>query len=97
MSLVRALIRYYGVIQVMIRHTKSQRIGGDVALALPDSDSKTIYLDMTDDERTMYNYSRQNTRGGLNRWSGKVKCQYFELVQAKLRQACSHKCKSSAC
>ena len=37
--------------KVMIRHTKRQRIGGDVALALPDADCKTLWLEMSEDER----------------------------------------------
>ena len=41
----------------MVRHTKSQRIGGDVALALPDATTTTIFLDMTLDERILYDYS----------------------------------------
>jgi hypothetical protein len=40
--------------KVMIRHTKSQRIGGEVALALPDADCQTVWLEMTDDERMLY-------------------------------------------
>jgi len=38
----------------MIRHTKRMRIGGDVALALPDADCRTVWLDMTPDERLLY-------------------------------------------
>jgi hypothetical protein len=38
----------------MIRHTKDQRIGGAAALALPKSDSCTIWLDMSKEERTLY-------------------------------------------
>ena len=36
--------------KVMIRHTKSQRIGGQVALSLPETDQATVWLDMSDDE-----------------------------------------------
>ena len=36
--------------KIMIRHTKSQRIGGEVALSLPDTDHATVWLDMSDDE-----------------------------------------------
>ena len=36
--------------KIMIRHTKSQRIGGQVALSLPETDHATVWLDMTDDE-----------------------------------------------
>ena len=38
----------------MIRHTKAQRIGGAVALALPDELCSTVYLDMTAAERREY-------------------------------------------
>eukprot|EP00900_Chrysochromulina_parva_P017403 jgi/Chrpa1/25664/Chrysochromulina_OHIO_Genome00026479-RA len=38
----------------MIRHTKSMRIGGDVALALPDAECKTVWLDMSTDEKVLY-------------------------------------------
>ena len=38
----------------MIRHTKSMRIGGDVALALPDAECKTVWLDMSADEKVLY-------------------------------------------
>jgi SNF2 family DNA or RNA helicase len=40
--------------KLMIRHTKGQRIGGDVALALPESDTETVWLTMTSLERQMY-------------------------------------------
>ena len=36
--------------KLMIRHTKSQRIGGQVALSLPETDHATVWLDMSDDE-----------------------------------------------
>ena len=35
----------------MTRHTKSQRIGGDVALALPESDLRIEWLELTQTER----------------------------------------------
>ena len=40
--------------RIMIRHTKSQRIGGEVALALPDCDCRTVLLDMSADERILH-------------------------------------------
>ena len=46
---VTALLR-----KAMIRHTKAMRIGGAVALALPDADVQTLWLDMSDDERRLY-------------------------------------------
>ena len=43
--------------KIMIRHTKAMRIGGAVALALPDADCETIWLDMSEDERLLYRVS----------------------------------------
>ena len=40
--------------RIMIRHTKKQRIGGEVALALPDCDCRTVLLDMSADEKVLY-------------------------------------------
>ena len=39
---------------VMIRHTKSQHIGGEVALSLPDATTETILLTMNDSESKIY-------------------------------------------
>ena len=39
---------------LMIRHTKSQRIGGEIALALPDSSTETVSLTMNSTERDHY-------------------------------------------
>ena len=36
-------------------HTKSQRIGGQAALSLPDTDQTIVWLDMTNDESLIYN------------------------------------------
>ena len=38
----------------MIRHTKAMRIGGEVALALPDADLQTAWLTMSEDEKLLY-------------------------------------------
>lgn len=80
--------------EVMIRHTKSQRIGGDVALALPDSQSSTVWLTMTPDERTLYSQSVRSASDiplrGIDRSA-------FEMHQARVRQACSHSCRSQSC
>ena len=40
--------------QLMIRHSKSQRISGEAALSLPDADSDVVWLTMSDDERALY-------------------------------------------
>jgi hypothetical protein len=54
---------------IMIRHTKSQRIGGEVALALPDADCQTVWLEMSADEKLLYvggPFDRAARRGGLS-------------------------------
>ena len=40
--------------KVMIRHTKSQRVGDQAALALPETATQTFWLDMTADERLLF-------------------------------------------
>ena len=40
--------------KLMIRHSKSMRIGGEVALSLPEADCDTVWLTMSGDERMMY-------------------------------------------
>lgn len=40
--------------QLMIRHTKTMRIGGEVALSLPAADCSTVRLTMSVDERALY-------------------------------------------
>jgi len=42
--------------KLMIKHSKSQRIGGEVALALPETDAETVWLDMSPDERLIYKH-----------------------------------------
>lgn len=58
----------------MIRHTKNMRIGGDVALALPDADCRTVWLEMTEDERLLYGMhecaSGHCAQAATNRWGG---------------------------
>ena len=44
---------------VMIRHTKSQRIAGDVALALPELASEAMWLTMKPEEMTSYRSAKQ--------------------------------------
>ena len=43
--------------KLMVRHTKSQQIRGEVALALPEADCQTVYLDMSADEKLLYELS----------------------------------------
>ena len=40
--------------EVMIRHSKSQRIKGEVALALPESECSTAWLDFSRKEQVLY-------------------------------------------
>ena len=40
--------------KLMIRHTKSQRIGGEAALSLPEADCQTVWVTMTPHERVLY-------------------------------------------
>ena len=47
-----------GLRKVMIRHSKSQRIRGAAALALPDASSSTIKIDMPAAERSAYNNAK---------------------------------------
>jgi len=44
--------------QLMIRHTKSMRIGGELALALPESDVSTVWLTMNATERRVYDKAK---------------------------------------
>ena len=40
--------------RLMIRHTKSQRIGGEAALSLPDAECETVWLEMSAAEKRLY-------------------------------------------
>ena len=40
--------------RLMIRHSKAQRIHGEAALSLPDADVQTTMLELTPDERALY-------------------------------------------
>lgn len=42
--------------KLMIKHSKSQRIGGEVALSLPATEAKTVWLDMSPGELVMYKH-----------------------------------------
>ena len=52
--------------QRMIRHTKNMRIGGEVALALPDADCRTRWLVMSEDERLLYGVHECTAGHGLS-------------------------------
>ena len=40
--------------KLFIRHTKAQRINGEAALSLPDADVETVWLEMSRDEKALY-------------------------------------------
>ena len=54
--------------KVMMRHTKRMRIGGEVALSLPEADCQTVWLTMSDDEKVLYQLhacdNARSTNGG---------------------------------
>ena len=52
---------------LIIRHSKSQRISGEVALALPDSDVETVWLEMSRDERVLYDL--HGCADGVPKWA----------------------------
>ena len=67
--------------KLMIRHTKAMRIGGEVALALPDKESSTRWLDFTPDEKKMYE---------LHRCAEALMSEYQREGHALQLNACSH-------
>jgi len=77
----------------MIRHTKAQRIGGQVALALPDAACETIWIDMDPHERRIYDAARNLSASKLQTCfdnPAKAQVTYVEnFVLASRRQACS--------
>jgi len=48
---------------IMIRHTKAQRINGDVALALPEASTEIMWLSMNHHEREAYQGAAANSMG----------------------------------
>jgi superfamily II DNA or RNA helicase len=70
--------------KLIIRHTKSQRIGGEVALALPETECSTLWLEMSEDERVMYNVHRCIQPSVASSYGN-----YLEQCAAQLN-ACSH-------
>jgi SNF2 family DNA or RNA helicase len=47
---------------VIIRHTKAQRIGGEIALALPESSTEVVWLTMNGQERKQYNLALRTAK-----------------------------------
>jgi SNF2 family DNA or RNA helicase len=81
-----------GVLQrLMIRHTKAQRIGGQVALALPDADCATVWVDMSPSERRLYDESthrHEHKLASLIEEPKKAKTFSVETALNERRQAC---------
>lgn len=79
--------------RIMIRHSKSQRIGGEVALALPEADCETVWLDMSTPERKIYQYGATCKR--LTELMAdpdvkeKAKTFHVENILRERRQACA--------
>ncbi|KAH8086181.1 helicase [Aureococcus anophagefferens] len=73
----------------MIRHTKAMRLGGAVALALPDELAATVALDFSDRERAAYreDYALGAHRRNRIRGGGATKFT-VEMTLAKSRHAC---------
>ena len=78
--------------KIMIRHTKAQRIGGEAALALPDSAAETAMIGMSGAERARYNdvevwlASRLKTIIGRE---SKPKTWVVEMEMSGSRQQCA--------
>ena len=70
--------------KVMIRHTKSQRIAGDVALALPDSSTEIVWLNMNEEERSRYQNSEVRQLYGPASTFG------VEMCLTNRRQVCAN-------
>ena len=78
--------------RLMIRHTKSQRIGGEVALALPDASAVTVWLDMGLKERRVYSFQRFSSNHRLLSLACDLrrrKTPLIEIAIARPRQACA--------
>lgn len=93
----RRVEAYQGMVaalrRVMVRHTKTQRIGGGAALALPTLNSETIFLTMTADEREAYNAMCKLERGTgkyLNAVKRGTTSFGFEMALIMHRQSCAN-------
>ena len=76
--------------RVLIRHTKSQRIGGEVALSLPEADTATVWLDMSPHEKQLYAKAKQLDGSRLGRAHAAMGAMYIEKETKFRRQACSN-------
>ena len=77
--------------KLVIRHLKSQRIGGQAALSLPEKDAAIVWLDMKEDERALYRKAaaHEDFRVGHVRATG-APGHRLDLAVAIRRQAASN-------
>jgi superfamily II DNA or RNA helicase len=77
--------------KLVIRHLKSQRIGGQAALSLPEKDAAVVWLDMKEDERALYRKAaaHEDFRVGHVRATG-APGHRLDLAVALRRQAASN-------
>ena len=70
--------------KLMIKHSKSQRIGGEVALALPATEAETVWLDMSPDELVIYQHH------GCRDGERSLQTDHLATQLAMRRKACVH-------
>ena len=69
---------------LMIRHTKAQRISGDVALKLPELEAETVWLTMSNAEKQKYTDARLMDSA---RWSLSIKDEGATVWAATMRMS----------
>lgn len=75
----------------IIRHTKAQRVNGEQALSLPDADCQTVLLDMSADERIVYEYARCREGGSASALNGGVHMTFdIDALYSKSLKVCAH-------
>jgi SNF2 family DNA or RNA helicase len=76
--------------KLCIRHTKTMRIGGEVALALPDSDVSTVWLTMSPLERRLYDKAVAHESMAIHKLSSGGASFTIEVALSRRRAACSN-------
>jgi superfamily II DNA or RNA helicase len=77
--------------RLMIRHTKHQVIGGTAALTLPTAQVETVWLEMTADERALYEASKQDRSGAKQKAAiNGVDARSLEINLTLQRNTCSN-------
>jgi SWI/SNF-related matrix-associated actin-dependent regulator of chromatin subfamily A3 len=76
---------------LMIRHTKDQRIGGEVALALPEKDVSTVWLTPSATEQQLYGMACAFDTKKLRQLRGNAcKAVYLDQATRFMRSACGN-------